>query len=92
MRVSSIFALVPLALSLASLTVAKDVASSVDAREYIDELATRELLSELSTRDLIEELSSRWKYAGQEITKCAYCYKKGVVKGDPCEKNSGGHY
>ncbi|KAF6747902.1 ectomycorrhizas-regulated small secreted protein [Ephemerocybe angulata] len=90
MRVSSIYALVPLALSLASLTVAKDVASSVDAREYIDELATRELLSELSTRDLIEELSDRLER--RTITQCAYCGKKKVVKGAPCENHSGGHF
>ncbi|KAF6754010.1 hypothetical protein DFP72DRAFT_1126820 [Ephemerocybe angulata] len=91
MRVSSIFALVPLALSLASLTVARGVASSVDAREYIDELATRELLSELSTRDLIEELSDRLERRTR-YGKCTHCGKARAKKGGTCEQNkAGGH-
>ncbi|KAF5342187.1 hypothetical protein D9611_002151 [Ephemerocybe angulata] len=86
MRVSSIFALVPVALSLATLTVARDVASSVDAREYIDELATRELLSELSTRDLIEELSDRLERRTQYGT-CIHCGRERVIKANTCSKN-----
>ncbi|KAF6749475.1 hypothetical protein DFP72DRAFT_1073300 [Ephemerocybe angulata] len=71
MRLSFFATVLPIALSLASLTAARGhdsglfkficfaAQSSNEARDYVDELATREILFELTTRELIDELSDR---------------------------------
>ncbi|KAF6749470.1 hypothetical protein DFP72DRAFT_1102310 [Ephemerocybe angulata] len=81
MRLSFFATILPIALSLASLTAARgyDSGLSYEARNYVDDLATREILSELTTRELIDELSDRLerrrgrKPTGGSKVICAYC-------------------
>ncbi|KAF6749404.1 hypothetical protein DFP72DRAFT_852551 [Ephemerocybe angulata] len=74
MRLSFFATILPIVLSLASLTAARgyDSGLSYEARNYVDELATREILSELTTRELMDELSDRLERRETKVI-CAWC-------------------
>ncbi|KAF5340598.1 hypothetical protein D9611_007341 [Ephemerocybe angulata] len=80
MRVSFFATILPIALSLASLTAARgyDSGLTYEARDYIDELSTRDQLSSLTTRELIDELSDRLERRGgskYSTPVCTFCLK-----------------
>ncbi|KAF6749477.1 hypothetical protein DFP72DRAFT_852611 [Ephemerocybe angulata] len=84
MRVFFLATILPIALSLASLTAARgyDSGLTYEARDYIDELSTRDQLSSLTTRELIDELTDRLERRGGRkpytTSVCSYCMKSWI--------------